>query len=319
MTVLGLDVGHSAVKMSYRGKAGIERVIFPSVVSPAIAISDRSAADAAANDTVEVEGNKFFVGETAVHESGATQSSGLHHRWIDSIEYKVLIQAAINIAMRDAGKIEMIVVGLPPVIMRERQLAVRNLVSTMTDADVRVFPEPSGVLYSVAINEDGVSVEDAPSNVGVIAVGRYTTDFMALVEGKWMENAAGSVGGMSKAAELLRRRLGEDGVHVDPIIADQALRNKSLRHYGKDMDVTKPAEGAMQILVSSIIDGAAMAFGDVESRLEAIYVAGGGADMLMPTLTGQWPHLSLVKNPRMAVAEGFRRVGEMRMSLTGAK
>ncbi|MCE5360589.1 MAG: ParM/StbA family protein [Acidithiobacillus sp.] len=316
--VVGLDLGHSAVKLAYKGKDGeIQKILIPSVTAPATTISDKAASERAMQDTVELDGNRMYVGETALHEGGARNAAGLHHRWIDTITYRALAKNALERVVRDVGRIDSVIVGLPPAILRQRELAVRHLLSSMTDADVRVLPEPGGVSYKMSIDEDGNFIDDAPDTIGVMTIGRYTTDFLVLRGGRWVEKASVSSVGMSEAGEQLRKRLEDRDIQIDHMMADEALRSRSLTIYGKPVEIESDTKSVLSYVASCIIDGAAGAFGDFEVYLEKIYVAGGGAEAMMPELEKIWPHLQLVDDPRFAVAEGFRRYGVARMSIKG--
>ena len=51
-TVIGLDVGHSSVKVVAASSSGRHQFLFPSVAIPAFAISDEGEARIAAMETV---------------------------------------------------------------------------------------------------------------------------------------------------------------------------------------------------------------------------------------------------------------------------
>lgn len=320
MTCVGLDIGHSAVKLSWRGKDGkVKFLSFPSAVIPAMTISDRTAAEEAKAETVTVDGQEFFVGDTAIHESGnRLRVTGLHHRWMDMPEFQALVQVAMNKVKEDVGKISTVTTGLPSSVFREKQTQMRNIVGSCTDAEVRVYTEPNGVSMRYLIGEDGEIREDTHRNLGVIAIGRYTTDFMAMLNGRWVESASGSTVGMSRAANLLLARLKEQGFgEIDYLDADDALWRGNVRYYGKESDVTPMARGAMQILNSEIFDAVTSQIGDIGSRLEVMLVAGGGAPLLFEHLKQYFPQAILLEEPRMAVAEGFRRQGEAILKIRG--
>lgn len=311
MTCLGMDVGHSSVKLSWRDKAGkVKKLMIPSVAIPAMRITDKVAAEAARDDTVDVAGNPYFIGDTALHEVGSLRVSGLHNRWLDMSEFRALVQGSIDKVTRDAGNIERIVTGLPANTFREQQLKMRNIVSACLDTNVMVLPEPNGIYMQQILTEEGGLIQGRVTNAGIVAIGRYTTDFMALLDGKWVEGVSGSCSGMSRAGNLLLRQMKGDGLEVDYLDADDALWKKQIRYYAKDVDVTKDAEAALSILGSEIFDSASTQFGDVSRKLEKIYVGGGGGALLIDKLTEYWPQAELVDEARFAVAEGFRRFGE---------
>lgn len=320
MTCVGLDVGHSSVKVAWRGKDGeVKHLTFPSVAVPAMTITDRTAAEQAKADTVTVGDRDYFIGETAIHEVGALKVAGLHHRWLDMPEFQALVQGAINKVMADAGKIDSVTTGLPAAVFREKQSQMRNIVASCTEAEVRVFTEPNGVAMKYQIDENGKPIKEASRSIGVIAIGRYTTDFMAMLGGRWVEEAAGSAGGMSRAATLLMKRLKDQGFgESDYLDADDALWKGTIQYYGKESDVTPLVKAAMQILNSEIFDAVSTRFGDTGRKLEKILVAGGGAPLLFDYLKPYFPQAMLVDEPRMAVAEGFRRYGEGIFKVVGS-
>ena len=311
MTCLGMDVGHSSVKLSWRGPDGkVVKLMIPSVVIPAMRITDKTAADTALDDTVDVAGNTYFIGNTALHEVGNLRVSGLHDRWLDMKEFRALVQGAIDKVTRNAGKIERIVTGLPASTFHEQQLKMRNIVSACLDTQIRVLPEPNGIYLQHMIGLEGGVRKDRVVNAGIVAIGRYTTDFMALLDGRWVEGVAGSCSGMSRAANLLLKQLKNEGLDVDYLDADDALWKREIRNYGRTVDVSRDADRALSILGSEIFDSASARFGDVGRKLVKIFVGGGGADLLIGELTEYWPQAELVEDPRFAVAEGFRRLGE---------
>lgn len=74
---IGLDVGHSAVKLAYSRGALPETALIPTAVVPAFTIYDDGAAKRAARETVLVGGRSYFVGETAIAQGGMRTTPGL--------------------------------------------------------------------------------------------------------------------------------------------------------------------------------------------------------------------------------------------------
>lgn len=71
MKVIGLDIGHSAVKISATDSEGkAKKIMFPSSVSPAIALDHDGESVRAAAETVIVGGRSYFFGETANMQGG---------------------------------------------------------------------------------------------------------------------------------------------------------------------------------------------------------------------------------------------------------
>ena len=64
--VVGLDVGRSGVKLAFRFNNEVKTQFIPSVVMPAKKITYDTNAKQTAENTVELEGKSYFVGETAI-------------------------------------------------------------------------------------------------------------------------------------------------------------------------------------------------------------------------------------------------------------
>ena len=70
-SVIGLDIGHSAVKIACYSQDEKERhLLFPSIAVPAFSISDDGEARRAARETVMVGSRAYFFGETARTQGG---------------------------------------------------------------------------------------------------------------------------------------------------------------------------------------------------------------------------------------------------------
>lgn len=219
-------------------------------------------------ETVTVNGLEYFFGETAVHEVGSIAVTGLHDRWLEMPEFQALVQGAINIVKDDTGVVHSVTAGLPPSIFSDQNLKLRNIISLCTDAEVRVHQEPAGVAMQNRLDESGIMIPDSTGDLGVVAIGRYTTDFMAMLDGRWVQGAAGSARGMSRAANLVMRKLNEQGYKIDYLDADDALWKKSIKYNGANNDVTPVVEIALHVLASEIFDATSNKFGDTGRKME---------------------------------------------------
>lgn len=112
--VIGLDLGHSAVKMTFDRPDGVERALVPSLACPAIQIRNETEAVRARYETVQVKGRAYFVGETAALQGKSTLASGLTADWVDSDEHRALLAYARQIVdWRAAKGPRRYVLGLP--------------------------------------------------------------------------------------------------------------------------------------------------------------------------------------------------------------
>lgn len=308
--VIGLDIGHSAVKV-----AAAESFLFPTAAIPAVDLSVAAADVAAKSDTVWVGSRRFFVGDTAVIQSGGRVLNGLSDDWIDSDEHHALLLAGYQKAMRQMGASQAsIALGLPSRLYAAQKERLRTRASTLLgipqDA-IAIVPQPMAAFYNSLLTADGV-----PSNQGadeskwfIIDIGYYTTDFGCIDHGVWSAAGQESMAGTHVAAQHIRRLIADRyGLDLSTRDAEQVLRTKTIRDQGEVIGVTAIVEQATGAVAKAIIDGAIQVFGAGAIRGAAgIYVAGGGSALIFDAVKRTWRHAMCAANPRFAVAEGLRR------------
>lgn len=314
-TTIGLDVGHSAVKVVSASAAGRHEFLFPSVAIPAFAITDEGEARRAAEETVAVGQRQFFVGETALLQScGQPPSLGLTKDWIETPEHSALIAGAakklekLGVDLRNS----LVVTGLPSSLHAHQKHRMREVVRQQIQAEVLVAPQPFGPLQTLLLTPTGLPCVDntwRSANWAIVEVGHFTTDFLLFQSGRWIEKAAGSCGGIRLAAEHMQRLLNQENIQVDHFEAEQALRDRRIKYYGKTLDVTEYAKQSIALITSEVMDTASRVLDPVARKLDGILIAGGGAPVLLPELTLKWHHVKMPAEPRMAIAEGFCRFG----------
>lgn len=320
--VFGLDVGHSAVKAAFvktppggYGNGLITNLIFPSVVAPAITISDDVEARRAEAETVEVHGRKFFVGETALIQGGAQVSRGLSEDWIDTPEHSALILGAIKKARAmGCADFEMLVLGLPSNLYARQREGLRNIASDLLPGvEVKVIPQPMGAYQFDMFNEHGqlhAGRKMAAESWGVVEIGHFSTDFLLMLNGRFVEKASGSCSGARVVAEQLQRIVASQlGITATLEECEEALATRCITIFGKTTDVSVQVGIAVEQLITEVVDNAKRILEQHARRLNGIIVAGGGAPLCREALADLWPHTRMAASPRLAVSEGMRRFG----------
>lgn len=322
--VIGLDVGHSAVKMTFDSKGTISRHLFPSLSSPTIQIRNEAEAKIAAEETVNVNGRNYFVGKTAALQGKSGLSSGLSANWISSDEHAALIAMAKKIVDKQGalGK-RIYVLGLPVIHFESQKNELKKVAETQLgkDCEIRVLPQPMGVYQALMLNRNG-SINKNRSYVneswGVVDVGYYSTDFILMMEGRWVESSSGGCGGVRMATEHLQKTLEAKGIQRDLVDMEKALREGSIRHFGKTVDLTKDIQEATDLVASKVVDMANQLMGTHVHALDGVLIAGGGAEIILKALKERWPHVQTLaddhnekdfKGSRFVVSEGFYRWG----------
>jgi plasmid segregation protein ParM len=308
---IGLDVGRSAVKLSY----GDEQVTFPTAAIPAVSLSVDG--DSAKGDTVRVGSNHYFVGDTAMIHSNGRVLEGLNDDWIATDEHSALLVAGYQRAIKGLGRTDVnVVLGLPSRLhaaQKERLREVAAATLLVGKENIHVLPQPLAAYFTRVFNRDGTPMEGATDDEKwfVIDIGFYTTDFGMVEKGIWSAAGQESMAGTYVAAGKLKRLIAaKHGIDVSTRVCEEILRTKSIRDQGKVLDLSDLVEEAVTDVARSIIDGAIQVFGTGPIRsAHGIFIAGGGSALMFEAIKAIWPHAVCAENPRLAVSEGMRRYG----------
>jgi len=316
--VIGLDLGHSAPKSSFYTPEGAGRkLIFKSVVTPAFAISDEVEARRANEETVTVGGRQYFFGETAEIQGGGSVATGLSEDWVNTPEYAALLMGALK-KIDATGALtpaKMIVMGLPVKLHSRYKDKLRDLASACLpkDKEIKIIPQPMGAYHHTMLDNFGMPAlgrSMTSESWGVAEIGYFSTDFILMQNGRWVEKASDGCSGVRIAAEHLMRLLNEKKrLTCDLGECEAALQTGTVRNYGQNVNVTAEVQQAISILVSEIHDNATRLFEPFARKLSGVVVAGGGAPLALSQLKAKWPHAMMTQDHRFAVADGMRRFG----------
>ncbi|MDD5056591.1 MAG: ParM/StbA family protein [Sideroxydans sp.] len=310
---IGFDVGHSTTKISCLVDGVKHDIIFPSVATPAFTISDENEQRRAAEETVDVDGKPYFFGKTALIQGGMSGSTGLSENWTDTPEYEALMRggfAKVRALGIDPDNC-VIVMGLPTNLHSRQKAVLKSVAAKCTKGRVLVVPQSLSPYHGMMLDESGnPSMQNSmeTESWAVVELGYWSTDIMLMQAGGiWVEKAAGSSRGVALAADALMRALGEKNVTVGLNEAEQALQTKTIKNFGKNLDVSKEAEIAIGTIVADVLDMSTKLIEPHVRKLDGVIIAGGGAPLVFEAIKAKWPHAILAENHRFAVAEGMRR------------
>lgn len=315
---VGCDIGHSTVKISFAQSNGIvQQIIFPSVAVPAFTISDETESARAAKETVLVNGTPYFFGDTALFQSAGVAAAGLVDDWIEKPEHTALLLGAIK-KVTEAGvdiKNATLCLGLPTNLCSRFKDRLKDLVNGLVDVDaVMVMPQAVAPYQTIVFDESGFPIENGRVLLedawGVVEVGYYTTDFMLIDKGRFFQGAEGAGKGVHVSAQRLMRTLAERGLDCDLFECEGALRTKTIKNFGKTVDVSAEVDEAISEITRMVVDEATRLMKDKARRLSGVLIAGGGAPLVFDQIREQWSHAVMADNFRFSVAEGMRRYGE---------
>lgn len=310
---IGLDVGHSAVKIATN--EGTDIIVAAATIAPDL--STAAARTAAESDTVTMGKEKWLVGESALIHTLGRVTDGLRDDWMTTPEYAALLKAGYLRAIHKAGEEpEALVVGLPSRLFASQKDRLAEVVSSTVQLDkgrVAVMPQPLAAFFTTykPTDEDAVPAEADGSWV-IIDIGYYTTDFGLVNRAIWSEQASQSAPGVAYAADVLRQAISTaNGIDVPVRKCAEILRTKSMRYDGSVQDMTPRVNFAAEQFGTLIMERAERVFGDKLHDADGIMVVGGGAELAFGAIHKRWKHATLPENPRFAVAIGMQRAGAL--------
>jgi len=327
--VVGLDIGHSAVKISFRTAKKSGRHTFPSAVRPARPISDEVEARRAAAETVVFGGTSYWVGGTAISQSSDT--IGLADEWIDSDPHTALLLYSAKWLAEQGVSLDspdtQLVMGLPSLpLPRLKALLASVVAHHFPKVSLKILPQPMGPYYNIMYGDDGRASEAhvmENESWAVVDVGFFTTDFAMMKLDRWNEDSRDSCAGINLAADILLSILRDERGfhHVTHSEMESAMHSGAFKYNGTTHKIAEDVARAYRPLVEQISEKAMAAFGANAHSLDGILIAGGGASLVFPGLRELWPHAVLADEPRFAVADGFCRFGTMCqvLKLAGSK
>lgn len=315
-TAIGMDIGHSAVKLAWNDKQAPRSLIFPSAVVPYFPISEENTRKQAELDLVVIDGKSFYVGETAARQS-ATSVTGLSMDWINTKEHAALIVAAneklTRLGVPVLGRI--IILGLPvSSFSRQKDALLAESNRLLPNTTIHVYPQPLCAFQTHMLDLQGNPASGrslANESWATIDVGHYTTDIILMHKGDWIEPASASCSGIYKACQAFQKIMAADKYEVDFLEAEECLKTRRLRDFGKTIDVSAQAEQALEVVISEIREKAVSLLSDRVRKLDGVLITGGGAEAVYNSLIKVWPNTKMTPNPRMAVADGMRRMATL--------
>jgi plasmid segregation protein ParM len=323
---IAIDGGHSMFKVRAASLASPdERFSFqiPTVVMPAIVLTNEQTRQKAELETVELDGRKYFFGETALRQGRLEVYTGQNADWIESPQHDALVLGAWRKAMQSFGNRPAcvhLVMGLPAKFVGSQRETLRHRILAlltprlMPGQTLRVLvqSQADAPLQWLSIRNDGSREphRDLDNEAwGVIEIGHYTTDFALSDRGAMMEYASVSCPGMHLVYDGMSSAMSQAKLPTSLDVVETAVRRGGIRLFGQQMDVSHLLAQAKAGFEAIVMDEAERIFGQKAAVLDGIIVGGGGAKLLFNALKDRYPNATCSDEPRMMVAEGFCRLG----------
>lgn len=304
-TAIGIDIGYGNTKVNTGGTV----FSFPSIVGN-FQESVSIGFDRGTLECVEIDGEKFLIGESARRHSSRHYTSRSRD-WIGTIHYRALLKHALKKCNATGEAI--ITTGLPVDFRadKERLTAIVKDVALKcgVNAFVHVLPQPVGAFFSLLFDEKGSVLESrlASSRVGILDIGFFTTDLLTIDGMSVVEKQLASFeNGVSTALEAIRQDLADTyKLQLDIRRTDEVVRRGKVSVYGEEKDITAISGKRLGELETEIQAQAQTIWGNA-ADLDRVILSGGGATMLSPYLN-LYRHATVIRNAAEANAAGFYR------------
>ena len=329
---IGIDLGHSSVKTSI--KTGIKlpilggTTIFPTVVRDWVQIANEETARRAEADTVEINGKKFFVGETAQRQSQAETFTGQNRNWIETEQHDALLVSAWHRAMAVLARSEnsladpdqvSVVLGLPAsyyaeqreVLLQRARCLLQRLVKPHQDLQIYIESQSRAPLLCVVFDAYGQETGRAGEEEtwGVVEIGQFTTDFTLHDRGQEVDAAASSARGVSMIYDRIGAGFKQRGYEASYEMITKAIQTRKVKDFGKEEDINDIVQPAVSEFTTYIMDEVSSRFGTKARSMDGIIVPSGGAYIVGSEIRAKYPNAIIPAQPRFAVSEGYSRFG----------
>ncbi|WP_353734291.1 ParM/StbA family protein [Acinetobacter terrae] len=310
--VVGLDVGRSGVKLAFFFNGEVKTHFIPSVVSPAKQLTFDANPSSTKENTVVIDGQSYFVGETAIQQ-GANQTVGLSSEWLKGVEHRALLERSKTLLKSYGVVPRLIVAGLPVNTFNSSLELLYEQVESVFKCNVQPVPQPWGVFQDCLLNDDGRyksnQTTTAFEKFAVIDVGHFTTDILLMNNFQWIEESSGSSIGMYKAVMELQHQLQIKGITATVIECQEIMQTCKIKEFGQYTDVSDLVKKSIPMTVNGVVQEVKNLIGNQARTIDHIIIAGGGSKPVFDELSQLWKQCSLAENPRFSVSLGMRKFG----------
>lgn len=266
----------------------------------------------------ETDGVQFTVGPLSDAESAR----------FNEYPFSAMNRAIIHHALRLAGlggRDVKIATGLPlstfykgadanaEVIARKKEsllIPVRamddSLMANIVSHDV--FPEGLAAWVDYAVDENGNMRVDANETVGIIDIGGRTTDCAVVLPGRRIDHGrcgSADIGALDVVEELRVSLFKSKGVEIPGIALETALRTRTLKMWGKVVDIGIDVDAAIAQVTDKVLREVNRRLGNGVD-IDKILLVGGGA-YLFSSVAKQYPNVVIPADPEFANARGFAK------------
>ena len=313
----GPNIGHGYVKYVVIDAQGIELepIVFPAMLGRAA----RGVTGAITRvETVDYAGACWWTGEDALLAS--TPITILAQ---DRLTDPAFIPSLVLGAMQRFGQLNgassgYCVTGLPATwaadTAKAKALGEHLRAAHPGYGAIRVIPEPLGLLYAAALDNNGQIVGDSAfqqGTVGVLDIGHHTVDVAVLRKFVPVPTSLDTYAlGTARPLQRIRAHLSATFERELTLFeTDQSVRTGSILITGKDRTLPSAWDRPLVQASEAILTRLTETWGS-GAQLDVILIGGGGAELvqLVAAIQQRYPHAQVVPQPQTAIARGYARL-----------
>ncbi|WP_291984561.1 ParM/StbA family protein [Candidatus Accumulibacter sp. ACC007] len=323
MTVLGIDIGYSNLKLACGDPGGEPRVVLrPAGAAPADRLGEKIASDGEEDFLrVLVNGEPFVSGLSP--DRAELWSRELHEDYPSTASYRALFHAGLLLS--ELEQIDRVVTGLPvnqylDPALRERlagqmrgehQITPRRRV---TVSEVKVVPQPVGGFVDYVWGlPDASEIED--SRVLVVDPGFFSVDWLLISNGELRRQSCGtSLEASSVILDEAVRLIAQDfGGNVGRERLEHTLRkgHAQVRLLGERVEIAPYVKKAADKVGPIVTTRLRESLRKENASADLVLLVGGGAGFFEEAIKDAFPQLkvSTTEAPVFANVRGFWRMG----------
>ena len=301
-TMLALDLGYGDTKIALKKEDGTLMIAkFPSAVAKV------NPKKFGVGEAVEFEGDYYLIGEHAIN-----------YKPVEMNDYKTLERYApllVFHAFRKYGEFDTVVTGLS-IRQEDSSGAFKERLSNFTidgveySIDVKLLPQGIGAKIVVDTQFGDIS------NYLVCDGGFNTVDLVPVFDGKadiHSVDALENRGIIEVVNELIDHISSEYNIELSPKEAKFALDNKSIKLYGKEIDLTDTIKHITTEYSQDLVKQIERKFKKSWHKFQKVVIVGGLSHFVDISV---YDHLATVPKGEFYNVVGFRKFAEEKMSNT---
>ena len=334
---VGIDLGYGFTKIVAQENGEINHYKLPSVVGEYRDLDYKmdiaKDEDDLSNIVVNVDGEKYFVGDIANRQSDIVYFS-LNEDKFDERSTMIMMKAGLALATlgsESSSSSVNVVTGLPVAFYSKHKDKVTSKMkdnhglSISKDAadtfqtknidvqNVRVVPQPFGTMFNEILDENGelVNEELAKKDIGIVDIGFKTSDITVARSLEYIDNQSMSTTtSMSTAFKIIQDKLMEEFGVTKPIYKlDEIVRKGSINIKGKSYNIENIKDYAYRVVAEKIVGEVTNLWTNIWER-DQIILTGGGGHQLGEYIKKRLDNCELAETPQEANTFGYLKLAK---------